>query len=58
MNFISRLHIATGAVFTPKGLHSKAQGRRFGAPWVGEGAKQPTPKGLDNQGFCCATPSG
>ena len=24
------------ALFTPKGFHNTAQGRRFGAPWVSE----------------------
>ena len=34
---------------TPKGLHSKAQGRRFGAPWVMDvGNASSTPKGLHN----------
>jgi site-specific DNA recombinase len=39
-------------------FHSRARGRRFGAPWVSEEPKQSTPKGLDNHGVGCPTPSG
>src|SRR5262249_15525133 len=46
-----------GLVFTPKALHSAAQGRAS-APWETEVQSTPTPKGLDRGCPLCATPSG
>ncbi len=40
-------HVNIKLVFTPKALHSKAQGRRAsGAPWVDHAAWNPNPNGV------------
>ncbi len=40
-------HVNIKLVFTPKALHSKAQGRRAsGAPWVYNAARNPNPNGV------------
>ncbi len=40
-------HVNIKLVFTPKALHSKAQGRRAsGAPWVDHAARNPNPNGV------------